>query len=183
MGFSITWCAVRESDAPSILDRLGLAPTGATEEMPDSPMSMAHLDTGWRVLWINEYASSLLAPERLRDLSTDHDMLLCMIEEHVMASSSEYWTGGRRAWWISHRGDDGPKGLDTDGALPECFASIRAEMEATQRAEGGDDAEVDFIFEIPLKVAETLVGFKHDEGWEHVTGGQFEELDRKKGNA
>ena len=97
-----------------------------------------------------------------------------------MASSSELWRGGKRKWWISHEGEDGPKGLAAEGDLPECFASIRREMEEAQRAAGGDAAGVDYIFEIPLTVAQTLVGFKHDE----VMQGQFVVLSRpvpKKG--
>ena len=97
-----------------------------------------------------------------------------------MASSSELWRGGQRTWWISHEGEDGPQGLATEGDLPDCFASIRREMEDAQRAAGGNAAGVDYIFEIPLKVAQTLVGFKHDE----VTQEQFVVLSRaepKKG--
>ena len=174
MGFAITWCAVREEHAQGLLDALGLSPTGETVELPDSPVSTARLDTGWSLLWINEYGAPLLAPDRLREISRERDVLLCLVEEHVMACSAEFWSGGKRTWWISHEGEDGPKGLDTDGALPECFASIRAEMAAMQQGV----ADVDYLFEIPLKVAETLVGFKHDENWPHVIGGRFEVLAR-----
>ena len=109
---------------------------------------------------------------------------MCLVEEHMMASSAEFWSGGRRKWWISHQGENGPKGLSTDGDLPECFASIRREMEEAQRAQGGDDANVDYIFEIPLKVAEFMVGFKHDQECLQMTEGQFVVLSRgapKKG--
>lgn len=48
------------------------------------------------------------------------------------------------------------------------FASIRRELDEAQYGEGGDDANMDYIFDIPLKVAQTLVGFKHDEAcWLH----------------
>ena len=59
-----------------------------------------------------------------------------------MASSSELWRGGKRKWWISHEGEDGPKGLAAEGDLPECFASIRRETEEAQCAAGGDAAGV-----------------------------------------
>ena len=95
-----------------------------------------------------------------------------------MASSSELWAGGKRKWAIAHLGEDGPKGLSVDGHLPECFASIRHEMEKAQRAAGGDAAGVDHIFEIPLKVAQTLVGFKHDEVCPHMTEERFVVLSR-----
>src|SRR5262245_22482663 len=50
MGFSITWCAVREEGAQKFLDQLDLSPTGETEEIPESLISAAKLDTGWRVI-------------------------------------------------------------------------------------------------------------------------------------
>jgi hypothetical protein len=90
-----------------------------------------------------------------------------------MASSAELWSGGRRTWWISHEGEDGPKGLETDGALPASFSAIRSELEEAQRAEGGDDAEVDYLFDIPLRVAQSIVGFKHDEDCSHMNGAPF----------
>jgi hypothetical protein len=172
MGYSITWCAVREEAVDPLLAHLGLSATGATEEDPESPLSAAKLSSGWRLIWSNQYACPVLTKE-LAAFSRGHELLLCQVEEHVMASSAELWSGGRRKWWISHEGENGPKGLETDGELPECFSSIRDEMAAAQRAEGGDDAEVDYIFEIPLKVAETLVGFKHDENYESVVEGRF----------
>jgi hypothetical protein len=173
MGFSISWCAVREAGADQLIQRLGLLPTGETEGFPESLISTGKLDTGWRVIWHNKYECPYLRPEDLARLSTDHEVLLCLVEEHVMASSSELWSGGKRKWWISHEGENGPKGLFVDGDLPEAFPAIRKEMEELQRAEGGDAAGVDYIFEIPLKVAQSLVGFKHDETYRHLIGGHF----------
>ena len=180
MGFSIAWCAVRDGNAQKVLAQLGLSPTGETEDVPESLISTASLNTGWRIIWYNEYECPFLRPEDLSVISNDEEVLLCLVEEHVMASSSELWSGGKRKWWISHEGEDGPEGLAAEGDLPDCFASIRREMEDAQRAAGGNAAGVDYIFEIPLRVAQTLVGFKHDE----VTEEQFAVLYRsvpKKG--
>ncbi|HEY6095009.1 MAG TPA: hypothetical protein VIU93_08660 [Gallionellaceae bacterium] len=173
MGFSITWCAVHEKDAERLLQDLNLSPTGETEEFPESPVSMAKLDTGWRIVWCNKYDSPIIGSKRLADISRERDVLFCLVEEHVMASSSEFWSGGNRKWWISHQGENGPKGLDVAGDVPECLPPIRMEMEEVQQAEGGENADVDYIFEIPLKVAKTLVGFKHDEDCPHVSKEQF----------
>jgi hypothetical protein len=180
MGWAITWCAVREDKAEQLLNQLGLSPTGETEDVPESLISTAKLDTGWRVIWYNEYDCPFLKPRDLSVLSSDKEVLLCLIEEHVMASSSEMWSQGKRKWWLSHEGEDGPKGLATGGDLPESFPAIRKEMEEAQLAEGGEDADVDYIFEIPLKVAEALVGFKHDENDTHVIGGQYVVLSRAR---
>ncbi|HEY6925701.1 MAG TPA: hypothetical protein VI653_19630 [Steroidobacteraceae bacterium] len=95
-----------------------------------------------------------------------------------MASSSEMWSQGKRKWWLSHEGDAGPKGLATNGDLPEPFPAVRKEMELAQLEAGGDHAGVDYIFEIPLKLAEALVGFKHDGDDTHVVAGQYIVLSR-----
>jgi len=58
------------------------------------------------------------------------------------------------------------------------FASIRKEMEQSQAAAGGDNARVDSIFEIPLKVAQSIVGFKHDEVCSHLVDDQYVVLSR-----
>lgn len=172
MGYAITWCAIREEGADQLLSHLGLSPTGETDDDPESRFSSARLTTGWRLIWSNEYACPILM-NRLVTFAGVHDVVVCQIEEHTMASSAELWTSGSRRWWLSHEGEDGPKGLEMEGALPPSFAAIRKEMEDAQRAEGGEEADVDYIFEIPLKVAQALVGFKHDENYEQVVEGGF----------
>jgi hypothetical protein len=178
MGYAITWCEIREEAAERFLEELGLSATGDFEELPESPVSMAKLDTGWRVIWINEYAPTFLALNAVERLSKTRDVLLCLVEEHVMASSSEMWFGGKCQWRLSHQGENGPKGIELEGKVPECTAGIREEMERAQEANGGDNAEVDHMFEIPLKVAQQLVGFKHDEDSPHVIDSQFAVLSR-----
>jgi hypothetical protein len=174
MGYSISWCAVPEADAQAFLERLDLRPTGASERVPESLISTAALDTGWRVLWYDEYDCPFLRSGDLKVISRDHDVLLCRVEEHVMASSAEFWSGGTRTWWISHEAENGPNALDIDGDLPECFPAVRAEMETAQRAQREDDPlRADYLFDIPLKVAHSLVGFKHDEDCPHLTDGAF----------
>ncbi len=158
--------------------QLGLSPTGEIEELPQSLISMARLDTGWRLVWYDEYDCPFLQPRDLGALSSDKEVLLCLVEEHSMASSCEMWSGGERQWRVSHHGDDGPKGLDVDGDLPDSYPAIRREMEEAQIAEGGDHASCDYLFAIPLKVAEALVGFKHDETDPHVIDRRYIALSR-----
>jgi hypothetical protein len=178
MGYAITWFAVPEKNAEAFLKQLHLSPTGDTEEFPGSPISTGKLDTGWSLLWYNRYECPFLGERELETISKDHDVICCKVEEHVMASSAELWSGGKRKWWISHEGENGPKRLDTDGELPEPFSGIRQEMETAQLAEDESDADVDYIFEIPLNVAEKIVGFKHDCDCPHLIGNQLHVLTR-----
>jgi hypothetical protein len=177
MGFSISWYATPEKNADQFVQKLGFTPTGETEEIPESLNSMGKLDTGWRVFWHNNNCPFLKSTD-LTTLSLDNDVLLCRVEEHVMASSAELWSKGKRQWQLSHEGENGPKGLEVDGVPPETYPAIRKEMEALQLAEGGDAAEVDYLFEIPLDVAKSLVGFKHDEMSPHLIGGRFQVMSR-----
>ena len=96
-----------------------------------------------------------------------------------MASSSELWSNGSRKWWISHEGIDGPKGLDFSGDPPPNFQQIKTEMESKQEKEGGTEADVDYIFEIPLLVAKAVTGFKHDDVCPHVIKDEFKIMTRE----
>lgn len=179
MGFAITWCAVPEAEGDSFLNRLGLTDTGETEEIPESLIEVARLDSGWRLLWYNEYDCPFLREAQRREHPKHHDLLYCLVGEHWMASSSEQWSDGERKWWISHEGGDGPKGLDSAGELPAAFPQIKAEIEAEQEKAGGLEADVDYLFEIPLLVAKSITGFKHDEVCPRIINDEFRIMRRK----
>lgn len=181
MGFAITWLAVKREGMDQVLARLSLNPTGKFEDDPESPFSTARLTSGWQLLWINDYDAPVLAAEHLKAISCDHDVLVCRVEEHVMASSAELWSSGQMAWSISHVGTNGPVGLNIVGQPPASFVAIREDLEAVQVAEGGMDADVDHIFDIPLQLARSLVGFKHDEDYEGAIEGPFEVLASAQG--
>jgi hypothetical protein len=107
-----------------------------------------------------------------------HDLLVCTVEEHCMDCAATLWQAGRRLWHLHHDGSSGAKGLEAEGELPGCFPAIRDEMEREQVAAGGDKAGVDMIFEIPMRVAQALTGFKHDQDSTQVVGGLFHVLTR-----
>lgn len=180
MGYAITWFAVPEAHAASFMQRLCLVETGETEEFPESLIATAQMDTGWRLLWYNKHDCRFLRTDVVREISLEHDIVVCAVEEHCMSATSSLWRRGGRVWHLHHDGSDGPNGraLKAEGKLPECFASIRDEMQRAQEAEGGATSDVDMLFEIPLRVAQALIGFKHDEDSTHVIGGQFKVLRR-----
>ena len=180
MGYVVSWCAVREEQAAEMLADLGFAATGRKSSDRGADAVTLPLPSGWRLFWFLKYARAPLDARRLRDFSKSRDILVCHIEEHVMESIAEYWSQGRTLWRIRHQGEDGPVGLDVEGSPPESLTRIRMEMEREQREDGGADAEVDFLFEIPLLVAQDLTGFKHDEEDEDLVGEGYEELDRVK---
>lgn len=159
---------------------LDLSPTGEMDEGPDALIATAKLKTGWQILWYNKYGCPFLEEDDLKRLSVRFEILRCLVEEHVMASSSELWLGGGRKWWISHEGEEGPKGIAVEGDPPDCYAQTRRDMESEQAAAGGDQAGVDYIFEIPLLVAKSITGFKHDETCNQMVEPAFSVLARKE---
>ncbi len=62
--------------------------------------------------------------------------------------------------WCAVRDGDVQRKSTSWRARRNSGASANAEA---QRAAGGDAAGVDYIFEIPLRIAQALVVFKHDE--------------------
>jgi len=164
MGFSITWFAVPDKNREAFFKRFSLSLTGEKMDVPDALISTAYLDTGWTVLWYNNVTCPFLSERELKEVSKDYDIIRCLVEEHVMACSSELWSGGSRKWFLSHSSEDGSENLDLDGTMPESFNAIKEKMKKTQMAEGG----ADYFFEIPLCVAESIVGFKHDVVCKHM---------------
>jgi hypothetical protein len=85
----------------------------------------------------------------------------------------EWEENAQEVWYAFHEGDGDVHNLSTRGALPDFFASVRDEALAEQAAEGGADAEVDCIFEVPLELARRITGFRHDSS-ENVAAEHFE---------
>jgi len=73
------------------------------------------------------------------------------------------WSNGREVWSMQHDGNDAAvMDLAVQGSPPESFNALRERCVAQQAADGGKD-NVDYVFEIPLELAKSIVGFKHDE--------------------
>jgi hypothetical protein len=66
--------------------------------------------------------------------------------------------------------------LKTNGSLPPMFASISDRLHAQQAAAGGNKAEVDHIFNIPVEMVGQLTGYRHDRVMPELGGRAFEVL-------
>jgi len=176
MGYSIAWLAAHGKPQESLHAELGLRRTGKPGEYPDDPMVGAPLDGGWYLLVARGCDHRMISEQVLRTLSRDCRVIACSIEEHVMFSSAALWENGRRVWSVSHQGDEKLDDLSADGTLPDFFASVRDELLGKQAAEGGADAGVDYVFEIPLELARRITGFAHDSA-ASVEIDRFEVLD------
>jgi hypothetical protein len=157
IGFSISWLAVRNNnnDDTSVLASLGLEKTGETEESPGKHWCSTRVGE-WTVVWSNSYEPARFrgAPSKLRG-----EVLVCDVEEHVMYASTSAFNDGILSWRIVHDAQQAQDDLTITGTPPESHARIRAE----QFARVSEDPEVDRIFEIPIRMAKEVVGFRYDE--------------------
>ncbi len=176
MGYAISWIAVKNASPERILDFYGFSPTAETEEFPESELSAAGLPNGWYLLWFNRCESPYVQADVIAALSADCTVVTCVLEEHVMYSRSEYWENGARLWRIVHDAQQGIYDLQTEGALPEGFDRMQAKIFSEQDAAGGDRAEVDYVFDLPLAPLQRLTGFKHDEVSPELEGLEFSVL-------
>jgi len=174
MGYSLSWIAVRGKSPESVLAELKLARTGKLEETPEAPFSAAALPGGWFLVIANDCNYADRAP--LKKLSQGAEVAACALEEHVMASGASGYRDGEERWSIMHDSERGLSHLNISGDPPKAAGAIHKRAEAKQAAEGGDDAEVDYLFEVPVEVAAKMTGFRHDRSMPAI---RFETLKKR----
>jgi len=162
-----------------VLEALGLTPTGTREEIAESAVVGADLPGGWYLVVANRSGHALMRDPMLARLSVGGEAVTCDVEEHVMVSIATGWREGRRIWWVGHDGQRDGAHLEAQGELPPAFAEIRDRSRAEQRTADAQQEGVDFIFEIPVQLAKSLTGYRHDEVTSWAEGEPFEVLSER----
>jgi hypothetical protein len=175
MGYSISWLAVRGKPSNIVLTELGLRGTGEYDEVPDSPdLWGADLPDGWYLVFANrcDYVDKL----PLDRLSAAAQVVTCFVEEHVMVSGASGWSDGKELWSVTHDSEQGIEHVEAEGDLPPMFTSIRDQLTAVQADAGGEESDVDYLFDVPIEVAKALTGFCHNEDIAGADDAPFEKL-------
>jgi hypothetical protein len=140
-----------------------LEDTGVEDEVNEAPLSAAETEQGWTIIWSNDIMFGGDEPKFSR-LSKFAPIIVCFIEEHTMFSLAMLFREGETKWSISHQGDgEDVFDLNKAGELPPFATEIEAELTNMQMKVGGRNADVDYVFDIPLMIAKRLTGFKHGE--------------------
>ena len=177
MGFSLEWIAVKGSERNSVLNTLGLRGTGERQEIPESDITGANLPAGWYMVVANHGYPSLMEEKMLARVSVGAEVVTCFVEEHVMCSCAQGWRNGLQIWLVMHEaGTGGIDHLETKGELPPVFSAIRDRQRSKQQAAGGSKAGDDYIFDIPVELAHTLTGYRHDQDIPELGAAPFEVL-------
>jgi hypothetical protein len=166
MGTSTSWIAVAGADLEKVAQQLGLAPLpdrAQTPAMPDALYEAAVLESGWILLVKRLENNGVVAePAPLAALSHGWRVIGCDEESHVMYSASSEWRKGREAWAIVHASERAADHLDVRGEPPPEWATIRDELRNEQATAEEEGSNVDYVYEIPLVVAERVVGYRTD---------------------
>jgi len=163
MGFALSWIAVHTTDSAAVLAELRLEQTGVVEEFPEAPLSMARLQAGWVLVLMNRSSSALDGTVNLRRLSRIGDVVACFVEEHVMVSSAALVSNGKEVWRVTHESEKGLTHLEVVGATPPALAREMRTASSPLQDGGRSQPDVDHHFDVPIALARSATGYRHDE--------------------
>lgn len=160
MGYRETWIAVRSLDRDHILHALELRPV-------DQPMSnfggpaLFELESGWKIV---SFDSADLRLNEARSLGEQAETITVTLSDTVMFSTCVAFKDGEQAWSVTHDAEMGSRSLQVEGEPPLPFAEIRDRLLAEQdRADSEGGLPVDHVYDIPIELARTITGFRHDD--------------------
>ncbi|NUZ07886.1 hypothetical protein [Piscinibacter koreensis] len=160
---SLCWLATRSLALPEVLKRLRLDPLGPEPSEAHPVLFARQFDTGWVALVARARTHRIVSTRELARLSERGQVLTCSFDERWMTSESELWMRGARRWRIEHDGRRSRDHLVTAGTLPPAFHAIHADWSDLHATFRGTPADMDYHFEIPLAVAGSYIGFRHQE--------------------
>ncbi|MES2341531.1 MAG: hypothetical protein V4597_07625 [Pseudomonadota bacterium] len=162
MGLTLSWVAVEGIGKDEALGRLGLEDSGDPAEFWQRRVqTCAELPNG-QVLLARGEVDAFTAAE-LAALSRDSRLLSAYCSETVMFSGAAGWAEGVRRWAIDHDPERGLSDLNVEGDAPPELTAILAAARAAQAEEGGDEADVDVVFDVPKDLVGALCGWCPDE--------------------
>jgi hypothetical protein len=112
----------------------------------------------------------------LRRVSAGCDVVTGNVDEYVMQSVAAGWDDGHKVWSVTHNAHSGAEHLDAQGVLPPAYVPIRDRLRSEQQKAGGPDVEVDHIFDVPVELAQSLIGYRYDCGIRGAGDEPFEVL-------
>ena len=157
MSFHHSWIAVKGLDRAASLAALELEVRPEQDRRSASEVALAELPDGWLLLLLGDDAAF---KARFVALSKGLTGVACWEDDRVMHSETRGYVDGHQIWRVAHDPERGMYDLQIDGAPPEALDAIRTEHTARQDAEGGEQAEVDFIFEVPPMLAKAICGVR-----------------------
>lgn len=159
MGFSLSWVAAPGKNPQELLRRLGLRSTHTFEEIPESALVCTVFETDWTVV-LTQGEEPPVTETFCARLSKAWELVTCVVEEHVMFSQASNWRKGERVWSVVHDAQVSRDHLEVTGQAPESLDRIWRAVDEMKRSTPIDG--VDYAFDVPVLLAESVTGFRHD---------------------
>jgi len=170
MTASIAWLAFQGRATADLLEALGLQPSPeAPTAQPEGAVCGTLLPSGWYLLQLDDCYHPLVNEALLLRLSEQGAVLGCQVDEVLMDSAAFFYEGGQCVWSVTHESDDSVYQLSVEGQPPAQLAEIHARLKAEQDEAGGEEAELDALFDVPVELAEHLCAYRHDLAFEGQT--------------
>ena len=164
MGWSASWIAVKGASKETVLSHLALVETGeaVSPGTRRTGLCCTELSGGWLVVFSEDF--DWANNGRLIDVSRFGLALACRFEDKVeMTSELSAAEAGVERWRVFHNSVGSIYRLDVTGDPPAELASIRDRAFQVQAEEGGEDAGVDLVHDVPLDLGKAVCGYRSDE--------------------
>jgi hypothetical protein len=178
LGFALSWIGVHGKPADTVLTELGWRRTGEQEDFPEADTTCAQLSNGWFVVVMIRSMDAYDGTIDASQLSRGGEVVACMLEEHVMASGFARWRDGQRLLAVDHDAQQGIRHLEVTGTPAPEMKEIIDEATSSQDKEDEGDADVDFIFDIPIDIAYRVTGYRHDRAELDGTVQKYDVIER-----
>jgi hypothetical protein len=158
VGVALSWIAAQGADGALLMERLGLEPCGSATDEINSDYACTVLPNGWFL--VASRGMRLKLDAALPIASANCVVLGGEVEEHVMFSRLQEYRDGQQTWSVRHDPEVERYGVATTGEPPPEFAKIHAGLSAEHEAD--EDGDVDYFFDVPVRLGERLCGYAHD---------------------
>jgi hypothetical protein len=119
------------------------------------------LPDGW-LLFVSDRKASALEG-KLNGLAQFGPAVACDISETVMCSEAHGYEAGQEIWSVAYNCEKGRYALARTGNPPPQLDQIYRATRAQQETEGGEGAGVDYMFDVPTKLAKSICGYMMGE--------------------
>jgi hypothetical protein len=159
-----SWLAVRGKSPEAVRSELRLREsTLHGDDKLTFQIVGASSDAGWYLITARGRDHRLIQESVVKTLSVGCEVLTCTVEEQAIFSAATCWRDGSRMWSVSYDGEESATDVVVEGDLPFAFSGIRAQFTALAQAEDAGDALVDPMFEIPVEIVRSVIGYKPND--------------------
>jgi hypothetical protein len=168
MGWMASWIAV-EASKQAVFNALDVSEADE-QVLPGSgacELSCAVLPNGWCLLFAEDISWACEA--RARALSSLGRTLACQFEDRVALTSVAFeMRSGAELWRVFHDNQQSRYRLDVTGSPPPALEEIKSRIFREQDEDGGEKSSTDFVHEVPLELAKSVCGYRHDDDDSHL---------------